>query len=78
MITWNNLDWQFQVCIFKLKKDTTMQDFFDTLDNKISIWKKMSKYEISLIKLASKLHYNPNLDFWAGISRLNQYLLRKS
>lgn len=40
-----------------------MQDFFDALDSKASIWKKMAKYEIGSTKPASRLYYNPNLGF---------------
>lgn len=52
-----------------------MQDFFDILDGKISIWRKMVKHNISSMGPAQRLHYIPNSEFQAKISKLNQYLL---
>ena len=78
MIAWNNLDWQFRVYIPEPKKDTTMQNFLDALDSKASIWKEMVKHNISATGLAPKTRYTSNSSFWAGTSRLNQYLSRQS
>ena len=78
MITWNNLDWQFRIHIPKPKKDIIMQDFFNALDSKASIWKEMARHNISSTGPAPRMCYISNLGFWAGASRSNQYPLRQS
>lgn len=40
-----------------------MQNLFDTLDDKVSIIKKMAKYEIDSIKPVLRSHYNSNSKF---------------
>ncbi len=71
MIAWNNLDWQFQVHIPEPKEDTTIQDFFDALDSKASIWREMAKHNIISTRPALKMRYNSNSGFQAGASRSN-------
>lgn len=71
MIAMNNLDWQFQVHISEPKENTTMQDFFDGLDGKASIWREIEKYDMSPTGPAPRLRYISYSNFQAGVSRSN-------
>lgn len=55
-----------------------MQNFFDALDGKVSIWKKIAKHDISSTELALRLHYIFNSSFQIRVPRSNQYFLRQN
>lgn len=40
-----------------------MQDFFDALENKAFIWRKMAKHKINSLESALRLRYNLNSSF---------------
>ena len=40
-----------------------MEDIFDALEDKASIWREMAKHDIGLTGPALRLRYTPNLGF---------------
>lgn len=49
MITWNNLDWWFQVHVPKHKKNIMIQNFLDVLNGKASILYKIAEFSSNRI-----------------------------